>query len=148
VRLLNRSAGRLSRHRRGPLAGVLVILAGLLLTGGLFTAIVNTTAQADETASSADQVAQGRDLFLVSCSFCHGQNGEGIRSEDGDQIGPSLIGVGAAAVDFQVGTGRMPMVQPGAQAPDKPRTTRATTASRVSPTPSARPRSCAAARSS
>jgi ubiquinol-cytochrome c reductase cytochrome c subunit len=122
VRLLNRSAGRLSRHRRGPLAGVLVIIAGLLLTGGIFTAVVNTTAQADETVSSADQVAQGRDLFLVSCSFCHGQNGEGIRTEDGNQIGPSLVGVGAAAVDFQVGTGRMPMVQPGAQVPSKPET--------------------------
>jgi ubiquinol-cytochrome c reductase cytochrome c subunit len=101
---------------------VLVIIVGLLLTGGIFTAVVNTTAQADETASNAEQVAQGRDLFLVSCSFCHGQNGEGIRTENGDQLGPPLAGVGAAAVDFQVGTGRMPMAQPGAQAPDKPRT--------------------------
>jgi ubiquinol-cytochrome c reductase cytochrome c subunit len=33
--------------------------------------------------------------------------------------GPSLIGVGAAAVDFQVGTGRMPAQQPGAQIPRK-----------------------------
>ena len=122
MRLLNRSAGRLSRHRRGPLAGLLVIIAGLLLTGGIFTAVVNTTAQADETVSNTDQIAQGRDLFLVSCSFCHGQNGEGIRTEDGNQIGPSLVGVGAAAVDFQVGTGRMPMVQPGAQVPSKPKT--------------------------
>jgi ubiquinol-cytochrome c reductase cytochrome c subunit len=122
VRLLNRSAGRLSRHRRGPLAGFLVIIAGLLLTGGIFTAVVNTTAQADETVSNTEQIAQGRDLFLVSCSFCHGQNGEGIRTEDGNQIGPSLVGVGAAAVDFQVGTGRMPMVQPGAQVPSKPKT--------------------------
>ncbi|WP_028645762.1 cytochrome bc1 complex diheme cytochrome c subunit [Nocardioides sp. URHA0020] len=120
MRLLNRSAGRLSRHRRGPLAGMLVIIAGLLLTGGIFTALVNTTASADETVSSADQVAQGRQLFLVSCSFCHGQNGEGVRTEDGNQIGPPLAGVGAAAVDFQVGTGRMPMVQPGAQVPSKP----------------------------
>jgi quinol---cytochrome-c reductase cytochrome c subunit len=122
VRLLNRSAGRLSRHRRGPLAGLLVILAGLLLTGGIFAAVVNGSAQADETTSSADQVAQGRDLFLVSCAFCHGQNGEGIRTEDGKQIGPSLVGVGAAAVDFQVGTGRMPMAQPGAQVPSKQQT--------------------------
>ena len=35
------------------------------------------------------------------------------------QLGPNLVGVGAAAVDFQVGTGRMPMAQPGAQAPRK-----------------------------
>jgi ubiquinol-cytochrome c reductase cytochrome c subunit len=123
VRLLNRSAGRLSRHRRGPLAGLVVLLLGLLLTGGLYTAFA--PAQADETASSEEQIAQGRELFLVSCAFCHGQNGEGVRTdeEDGEhQLGPSLVGVGAAAVDFQVGTGRMPMVQPGAQVPAKPET--------------------------
>jgi ubiquinol-cytochrome c reductase cytochrome c subunit len=124
VRLLNRSAGRLSRHRRGPLAGLAVLLLGLLLTGGLYTAF--SPASAHETATDAEQVAKGRELFLVSCAFCHGQNGEGIRtinSRGGDnQIGPSLVGVGAAAVDFQVSTGRMPMTQPGAQAPDKPAT--------------------------
>lgn len=57
----------------------------------------------------------------MGCAFCHGQNGEGTPNEDGDgQLGPSLVGVGAAAVDFQVGTGRMPMAQPGAQVPSKP----------------------------
>jgi ubiquinol-cytochrome c reductase cytochrome c subunit len=123
VRLLNRSAGRLSRHRRGPLAGLVVLLLGLLLTGGLYTAFA--PAQADETAGSEEQIAKGRELFLVSCAFCHGQNGEGVRTDDGDgehQLGPSLVGVGAAAVDFQVGTGRMPMVQPGAQVAAKPET--------------------------
>ena len=120
MRLLNRSAGRISRHRRGPLAGVVVLLLGLLMTGGLYAAF--SPASADETASSEDQIAKGRELFLVSCSFCHGQNGEGVRSEDGNQLGPSLVGVGAAAVDFQVGTGRMPMAQPGAQAEEKPPT--------------------------
>jgi ubiquinol-cytochrome c reductase cytochrome c subunit len=120
VRLLNRSAGRLSRHRRGPLAGVVVLLLGLLLTGGLYTAF--SPASADQTASSEDQVAKGRELFLVSCAFCHGQNGEGVRTDDDHQLGPSLVGVGAAAVDFQVGTGRMPMSQPGAQVPRKPET--------------------------
>jgi ubiquinol-cytochrome c reductase cytochrome c subunit len=41
-------------------------------------------------------------------------------SREGNIIGPTLVGVGAAAVDFQVGTGRMPMAQPGAQVPTKP----------------------------
>jgi quinol---cytochrome-c reductase cytochrome c subunit len=120
VRLLNRSAGRLSRHRRGPLAGVAVLLLALLSIGGLYT--VFSPASADETTASAEQVAQGRELFLVSCAFCHGQSGEGVRTTGGDQLGPSLVGVGSAAVDFQVGTGRMPMVQPGAQVPRKPET--------------------------
>ena len=117
MRLLNRSAGRLSRHRRGPLAGLVVLLLGLVMTGSLYAAF--SPAQADQTQSSTDQAAAGRQLFLVGCAFCHGQNGEGIKTQDGNQIGPSLVGVGAAAVDFQVGTGRMPMAQPGAQAPRK-----------------------------
>jgi ubiquinol-cytochrome c reductase cytochrome c subunit len=117
VRFLNRSAGRISRHRRGPLAGLLVLLLGLMLTGGLYA--VFSPAQADTTASNEELVQEGRELFLVNCSFCHGQNGEGVRTIDGNQLGPSLVGVGAAAVDFQVGTGRMPMAQPGQQAPRK-----------------------------
>ncbi|GAB6984790.1 cytochrome bc1 complex diheme cytochrome c subunit [Nocardioides pyridinolyticus] len=120
MRLLNRSAGRLSRHRRGPLAGLVVLLLGLLLTGGLYTAFA--PAQAGETTSDTEQVAKGRELFLVGCAFCHGQNGEGVRTGENHQLGPSLVGVGAAAVDFQVGTGRMPMAQPGAQVPSKPET--------------------------
>ncbi|WP_426244122.1 c-type cytochrome [Nocardioides sp. LHG3406-4] len=118
MRLLNRTAGRLSRHRRAPLAGVVLLLLGLLLTGGLYTAF--SPAQAQEQESDAELAAQGRELFLVGCSFCHGQNGEGISTvREGKQIGPSLVGVGAAAVDFQVSTGRMPMAQPGAQVPRK-----------------------------
>ena len=114
MRLLNRSAGRLSRHRRGPLAGLAVVLLGLLMTGGLYT--VFSPAQAGSAAASEEQIAQGRELFLVSCAFCHGQNGEGVLTQGGSQYGPALTDVGAAAVDFQVGTGRMPMAQPGVQA--------------------------------
>jgi len=119
VRLLNRSAGRLSRHRRRPLAGLAVLLLGLLLTGSLYAAFA--PAQAGQADTDAEQVAKGRELFLVGCAFCHGQNGEGMNSaREGKIIGPPLIGVGAAAVDFQVGTGRMPLAQPGAQAQRKP----------------------------
>jgi len=98
-----------------------MLLLGLVLTGGLYAAFAPSssagTAQSDE-----ELVAEGRQLFLVGCAFCHGQNGEGILTQDGNQLGPTLAGVGAAAVDFQVGTGRMPMQQPGAQNPTKPQT--------------------------
>ena len=118
MRILNRSAGRLSRHRRGPLAGLAVLLLGLLMTGGLYAAFA--PAQATETTSDADQVAEGRELFLVGCAFCHGKNGQGQLTLDGEsQLGPSLVGVGAAAVDFQVGTGRMPLAAPAVQGPQK-----------------------------
>ncbi|WP_435769312.1 cytochrome bc1 complex diheme cytochrome c subunit [Nocardioides sp. SYSU DS0651] len=117
MRLLNRSAGRLSRHRRGPLAGLMVLVCGLLLTGGLYAAFA--PAQADNEQDQDALVREGRELFLVGCAFCHGQNGEGVLTQGGSQYGPPLVDVGAAAVDFQVGTGRMPMAQPGAQVPRK-----------------------------
>ncbi len=125
MRLLNRQlnglAGRLSRHRRRPLAGLAVLLLGLLFTGSLYAAFAPSSATAGAAESDAEQVAKGRQLFLVGCAFCHGQNGEGMRAQrDGNIIGPPLVGVGAAAVDFQVGTGRMPMAQPGSQAERKP----------------------------
>jgi ubiquinol-cytochrome c reductase cytochrome c subunit len=121
VRLLNRHvngvAGRLSRHRRRPVAGLVLLLFGLVLTGSLYAAFA--PAQAGTAESNEELVAEGRKLFLVGCATCHGQNGEGTQTINGKNIGPSLAGVGAAAVDFQVGTGRMPMSQPSRQNPEK-----------------------------
>jgi ubiquinol-cytochrome c reductase cytochrome c subunit len=94
-----------------------VVVVGLLLTGGLYAAFSPASASQD---NSAALVKQGHQLFLVGCSFCHGTNGQGVKTLDGNQLGPPLIGVGAAAVDFQVGTGRMPAAQPGPQIPAKP----------------------------
>ncbi len=111
--------GRVSRGRRHRLAGPLVLLLALLVTGGMYAALSPASA-GTSTADDADQVAKGRSLFLVGCASCHGKNGEGIQTERGNQYGPPLAGVGAAAVDFQVGTGRMPMAQPGQQALRKP----------------------------
>jgi ubiquinol-cytochrome c reductase cytochrome c subunit len=54
-------------------------------------------------AQPAGQNGRGRELYQQSCSSCHGQRGEGT------QRGPSLIGVGAAAADFYLSTGRMPI---------------------------------------
>jgi ubiquinol-cytochrome c reductase cytochrome c subunit len=121
LRLLNRSAGRLSRHRRSRLAGLVLLLLGLLTTG-VVTYAVMPSSQADDAQSNAVQVEEGRKLFLQGCSFCHGQNGEGVTTINGDAYGPSLAGVGAAAVHFQVETGRMPLVQPGVQGQVKPDT--------------------------
>lgn len=118
MRFLNRSSGRLFRHRRRPVAGLLLTVLALLLTGGLYTAFA--PAQAQSAASNPSLVEGGRQLFLVNCSTCHGLNAEGAVSTDGTNLGPPLAGVGAASVDFQVGTGRMPLAQPGAQSAVKP----------------------------
>ena len=115
MRLLS---ARLSAKRRSPLAGVVVLLLGLLTTGGVYAMVSPATAQ-DDLANDQALVDQGRALFLVGCASCHGKNAEGVVTARGTQYGPSLVGVGAAAVDFQVATGRMPMAQPGVQAPRK-----------------------------
>ena len=114
MRLLS---ARLSSKRRSPFAGLVVLVMGLLITGGLYAVLSPATAQTSEADQST--VAQGKALFLVGCASCHGKNGEGIVTKRGTQYGPPLAGVGAAAVDFQVGTGRMPMARPGVQAQRK-----------------------------
>ena len=107
----------LSTKRRHPLAGLVVLLLGLLVAGGMYSAFAPRSATAQE-ASSRD-VEAGRQLFLIGCASCHGKNAEGIITKKGGNYGPALIGVGAASVDFQVGTGRMPMAQAAPQAPRK-----------------------------
>ncbi|MES5823077.1 c-type cytochrome [Streptomyces sp. RG80] len=104
---------KLSARRRHPLAAVVVLLLALACTGGLYAAFAPAEkAQADETAQSLT-IEEGKKLYAVGCASCHGTGGQGTTD------GPSLVGVGAAAVDFQVGTGRMPAQQPGAQVPKK-----------------------------
>ncbi|KMK73243.1 cytochrome c [Kocuria rhizophila] len=105
----------LSQKRRHPLAALALLVMALLLTGGLYAVATTTNeAKAETTSYSAQDVQEGEKLFQANCSTCHGMQAQGSDS------GPSLIGVGAAAVDFQVGTGRMPMQMQGPQAPVKP----------------------------
>jgi ubiquinol-cytochrome c reductase cytochrome c subunit len=98
----------LAARRRHPAAIAVLILLGLLVTGGAYSFLAPKDAQA--VTVTADSVAQGKDLFLSNCASCHGVNAQGGAS------GPSLAGVGAASVDFQVGTGRMPLPAPAVQA--------------------------------
>lgn len=102
----------LSSRRRHPAAKPLLLLVALFLVGGLYAVVAPSTQSSADTGNS-QMIEEGKDLYAVGCSSCHGMNGEG-----GTQ-GPSLVGVGGAAVDFQVGTGRMPMAQQGIQAPRK-----------------------------
>lgn len=76
--------------------------------------LFSQSATADSQAASQDLIEKGEKLYLANCATCHGVNAEGTKN------GVTLIGVGAAAVDFQVGTGRMPMQMDGPQAFRKP----------------------------
>lgn len=108
----------LSRRRRHPLAGLVVVLLGLVMMGALYSAF--RPAAADQSPLDQQLAAAGRRLYVVSCATCHGLNGEGVITKQGTNFGPPLVGVGSAAVDFQVGTGRMPMAAPGVQAQARP----------------------------
>jgi ubiquinol-cytochrome c reductase cytochrome c subunit len=99
----------LAARRRHPLATAVLVLLGLVVTGVAYAALIPSRAEATQTVS--EDVAAGRKVFLANCSTCHGTSAEGRNNA------PSLIGVGAASVDFQVGTGRMPLQQSGPQAP-------------------------------
>jgi ubiquinol-cytochrome c reductase cytochrome c subunit len=84
---------------------------------GALYAVAAPAAKVAADTGNSQQVAEGQALFRVTCASCHGLNGEGQTT--GTIQGPPLAGVGAAAVDFQVSTGRMPMARPEAQAPVK-----------------------------
>lgn len=106
-------AGR-KAGRRSPIASVALIAIGLLFTGGAYAAFSTSTARAESTATSQQTIGEGKKLFAANCASCHGLSAQGSGNA------PSLIGVGAASVDFQVGTGRMPMQINGPQAQKKP----------------------------
>lgn len=101
---------RLSRYRRHKAAAPLLLILALLGIGTTFSIASATTTTETTTVDRSALIEEGRQIFLKGCSSCHGLNAEG------GQIAPSLIGVGAASVDFQVGTGRMPMADMSTQA--------------------------------
>lgn len=95
-------------RRRSFARPALLILA--LVVVGLGYAGVNPQRSSAETELT-QQIAEGKALFDLTCSSCHGLGAEGTSQ------GPTLIGVGAASVDFQMGTGRMPAARQEAQLP-------------------------------
>ncbi|HEU0190910.1 MAG TPA: cytochrome c [Mycobacterium sp.] len=101
------------RLRRRLSAGALLLFA-LTLAGGLAALLTPSPQVAVADESSSAQLRTGKQLFDISCISCHGANLQGVPSH-----GPSLIGVGEAAVYFQVSTGRMPAVRGEAQAARK-----------------------------
>lgn len=98
-----------SKRKRKAFARPWLLVMALLVVGLAYSAVIPQSSSA-ETAMT-QQIEEGKAIFDVSCSSCHGLNGEGLSQ------GPSLIGVGAASVDFQMGTGRMPAPRAEVQVP-------------------------------
>ncbi len=108
--------GRRGTKLRRRISGLLALGFALLSAGFLFSAL----APQPQTAQAQDDPAQvrlGEQLYNNTCISCHGKNLDGVQDR-----GPSLIGVGEAAVYFQVSSGRMPMARQEAQAQRKPTT--------------------------
>ena len=101
------------RHRASGYAVVMLGLAGIGVMYASFTGSGSPASAADPGVSS-QSIAQGKYLFSESCASCHGLDAQGTSAA------PSLIGAGAAAVDFQMSTGRMPAKEQGAEMDRKP----------------------------
>lgn len=108
-----RRFARGSKFRR-RMSGTLALGIALLSAGFLYTALVPhpQTAQAAEDPA---MIRKGAQVFNNYCISCHGANLQGVQDR-----GPSLIGVGSAAVYFQVSSGRMPAARQEAQIERKP----------------------------
>ncbi|KQU57304.1 cytochrome C [Rhodococcus sp. Leaf278] len=106
---------RRQRKTRRRITGALVLMMGLLSAGFLASALTPTPQVATADTDSAALIREGKQLYDTSCVTCHGANLQGVQDR-----GPSLIGVGEAAVYFQVSSGRMPAVRNEAQALRKP----------------------------
>ncbi|MEV4649126.1 cytochrome c [Saccharopolyspora sp. NPDC049426] len=106
----NRAGSKLKRR----ISGVLALGIALVGAGGLYT-VLTPEPQTAHAAADPALVRQGEQLYNNACISCHGSNLQGVQDR-----GPSLTGVGEAAVHFQVATGRMPMVRQEAQAVRKP----------------------------
>ncbi len=110
LRVLRRRPGARSRTAR-RVSTTVRLVAALVLVGGAYAAFApGMRAAADDGAPLSASAAEGKALYETSCISCHGHNAQGVPDR-----GPSLIGVGSAAVEFQVGTGRMPAPGQGAQ---------------------------------
>ena len=106
----------INARRRRPAAGYAALLLGLVVVALVYGSLTSTgggTAASAETGTQQD-IEAGKDLFQANCSSCHGLEAQGTSQ------GPSLIGSGAAAVYFQMSTGRMPAKEVGAENDRKP----------------------------
>ena len=112
-RVFRRRRSAPSRARR-RLGSAVRMAAALALAGGIYTAFA-PGAFAEDSRQLSAAAQQGQALFNNSCITCHGRDAQGVEGR-----GPTLIGVGSAAVEFQVGTGRMPLARQEAQAEQKP----------------------------
>ena len=107
-------SGRSRRRLRRRFTGAVLLLFGLTFAGVLAATLTPKPQVAVADQSQSALLRTGQQLYETACITCHGANLQGV-----DGRGPALVGVGEAAVYFQVSTGRMPAMRGEAQAPRK-----------------------------
>lgn len=106
----------INARRRRPAAGYAALLLGLVVVALVYGSLTSRGGVTEASAAVGTQqdIEAGKDLFQANCSSCHGLEAQGTSQA------PSLIGSGAAAVYFQMSTGRMPAKEVGAENPRRP----------------------------
>lgn len=115
LKIGSRMSGTSHRRFRRRLTAAVLLVLGLGMAGVLAATLTPTPQVAVADQSQSALLRTGQQLYETACITCHGANLQGV-----DGRGPSLIGAGEAAVYFQVGSGRMPMMRNEAQAMRKP----------------------------
>lgn len=105
--------GSRTKLRRRIVGGLALGIA--LVGAGAAYAVFAPEPQTAQAQGDPAQMRKGEQVYNNTCISCHGANLQGVKDR-----GPSLIGIGDAAVYFQTSSGRMPMVRQEAQAERKP----------------------------
>jgi ubiquinol-cytochrome c reductase cytochrome c subunit len=102
---------RVALNRRRLFAGPLGLVALAVIAGSIFFMVGGTAhGQGDLVSTNPADIAAGQSLYQAHCQSCHGYEGTG-----GQTSAPALVSVGAAAADFYLTTGRMPLNDPAQQ---------------------------------
>ena len=106
----------INARRRRPVAGYAALLLGLVVVALAYASLTSRggVTEASAAVGAQQDITAGKDLFQANCSSCHGLEAQGTSQA------PSLIGTGAAAVYFQMSTGRMPAKEVGSENERKP----------------------------
>jgi ubiquinol-cytochrome c reductase cytochrome c subunit len=96
---------------RKLIAGPAALFALALIVGSVLF-MTGTSAHGSDSLVSTNpaDIQAGSVLYQAHCQSCHGFQGEG-----GQTSAPALVSVGAAAADFYLSTGRMPLNDPSQQ---------------------------------
>jgi ubiquinol-cytochrome c reductase cytochrome c subunit len=94
----------------------LALLVVLCATPAALSQVLTQGPSPESTAPppAGEDAEDAQDLYAESCASCHGPDGRGT------DYGPSLEQAGAAAADFYLRTGRMPLPDPDSQTVRKP----------------------------